>query len=232
MATLLCPTVVWDTVTNTEHYQAFTQTLTHSRVTLHATKTLSQNKPSWTFQSKSTLSAGAGLFRLYYIRLIVCSEVIIRRGSSGRSWTKNEGYPKAGEVEEGERARGRRNFVQGKKSMRDPIVDGWQQLIWIFLCIFSSLLMLCSLDYYTAFFQKSTSGMFLIPLFPVSLGPSILGTAVCGHESIQIQLCKGGFGRGRRWLFSGRSTFCAISTGQSISFQSEKPPRKVAKRSR
>lgn len=110
-----------------------------------------------------------------------------------------------------------------KKTIWDPIFDGWQQLIWIFLAVLSSLSMLCPLHFHTAFIQKSTSGIILhsCPHRSFYTWHRSLCTGQKKHLNPNRFVRRGRVFWGvRRWPFSGRSTtFCATSIGQHISIR-------------
>lgn len=72
---LLCPTVVWDTITNTEHYQAHTHAhkLPFTHVLLYMQpKHNYKIKHRGHFKIKAQYLLERGLVPLYYIHVIVC----------------------------------------------------------------------------------------------------------------------------------------------------------------
>lgn len=205
MKTLLCPTVAWDTITNTEHHQARTHTLPFTPVLLYMQPEHNYKiKHRGHFKIKARYLLERGIFPLYYIHLIVCCFREAAWSFRHRSRTKTE-FPKPdGGAEEGG-GRRKTEFCAGEeeKSIRSPMEDGWQQLIRIFLCgISSSPLLHC-----------------IHPDKLVPICPSTLHTAAPSHDKKTFNKSRSGSHSGGEDAghFSGRSrTFCGKSIGQSI----------------
>lgn len=219
-------------ITNTGHHQASIQTPIHSRVTLHAAKTELQNKTSWTFQNKSTLFAGAGL--LCYITFVVLSLVVIHRSSRqiyrlrgqfvDKSWPRGGFvFSKSEEVEEGERARGRRHFVQGEEKKE---LSGIRFLIDGSSLYGSSLLYFlhCRCSVHSTFILHSSWKARPVSSFiPAPIGPSKLSIWTCSQDKKSLKSKSGGC----LFFVCGRSiTFHATSIGQHIPFRSWPGPKK------